>query len=290
MLSVSKNTVKLLRIPFSFYLAPVYLLALSQAPSIEPQGALYSFLILHLLVYPASNGYNSYVDRDTGSIGGLESPPLPTSELFRITLLFDLAAVLLAFLFVHPFFASCVLLYILASRAYSAPGVRLKKYPLGGFFVVVFFQGAFTCYMALAGISGHAPRPNLSLLWLLLACSLQLAAAYPLTQVYQHHADKTAGVQTISMLLGVKGTFIFSLLMFVLCNVSFYFYFNEIDDLKGFFLLQLFLLPLLYFFADWCRKVWRDPRAASFRNTMQMNLVSAMCCGTCFSLLFFLRP
>jgi hypothetical protein len=28
------------------------------------------FVILHLLLYPASNGFNSYHDRDTGPVGG----------------------------------------------------------------------------------------------------------------------------------------------------------------------------------------------------------------------------
>src|SRR5688572_20998916 len=61
MLAISKDTVRLLRIPFSLFLAPVYLLALSQAAHPTPEKALYTFLIIHLLVYPASNGYNSYI-------------------------------------------------------------------------------------------------------------------------------------------------------------------------------------------------------------------------------------
>src|SRR5688572_15422596 len=91
---ISLDTVKLLRIPFSLYLMPVYLLALSQAASIRPAEAIFSFVIIHLLVYPASNGYNSYVDKDEGSIGGLEHPPRPTSELFYTTLVLDMLSIL----------------------------------------------------------------------------------------------------------------------------------------------------------------------------------------------------
>ena len=66
------NTIKLLRIPFSFFLMPLFLFALSQAETILPSKAIVSFFLIHFLIYPASNGYNSYIDRDEESIGGLE--------------------------------------------------------------------------------------------------------------------------------------------------------------------------------------------------------------------------
>ena len=68
----SRNTLKLLRIPFSILLMPIFLLAVSQAEVINIYKTILSFIIIHLLVYPASNGYNSYIDRDEGSIGGIE--------------------------------------------------------------------------------------------------------------------------------------------------------------------------------------------------------------------------
>lgn len=67
------NPIKLLRIPFSFFLMPLFLFAYSLAETVVHYKALFSFLIIHFLVYPASNGYNSFVDRDEESIGGLES-------------------------------------------------------------------------------------------------------------------------------------------------------------------------------------------------------------------------
>ena len=75
---LQKSTIQLLRFPFSFFLLPVYLFALSQVPSPHWGHALLIFFILHLLVYPASNGYNSYMDRDESSIGGIKQPLQPT--------------------------------------------------------------------------------------------------------------------------------------------------------------------------------------------------------------------
>jgi 1,4-dihydroxy-2-naphthoate octaprenyltransferase len=67
------STIKLLRIPFSFFLSPIYFFSLAQVPHIDWANAVLIFFILHFLIYPASNGYNSYMDRDTESIGGLEN-------------------------------------------------------------------------------------------------------------------------------------------------------------------------------------------------------------------------
>src|SRR6187402_2917127 len=97
---LSASTIKLLRIPFSIFLSPLYFFALSQVPDINWVNAALIFFILHFLVYPASNGYNSYMDRDTESIGGLEKPPPPSVELYRVTIALDIAAIVLSF-FVH---------------------------------------------------------------------------------------------------------------------------------------------------------------------------------------------
>src|SRR5882672_10344251 len=105
------STIKLLRISFSFFLSPLYLFALSQVPHINWCNAVLIFFILHFLIYPASNGYNSFMDRDTESIGGLEKPPPPSRELYHLTIVMDLLAIGLSFL-VSPFFAAMMPLYI----------------------------------------------------------------------------------------------------------------------------------------------------------------------------------
>ena len=87
---LQKSTIQLLRFHFSFFLMPVYWFALSQVPAISWPRALLVFLILHLLVYPASNGYNSYMDRDETAIGGLEKPMQPTRQLFYTTVFMDI--------------------------------------------------------------------------------------------------------------------------------------------------------------------------------------------------------
>ena len=286
---MDKNTFRLLRFPFSFFLMPLFLFALSQSPFIVPCRALLSFLIIHLLVYPASNGYNSYIDRDESPIGGLEKPPMPTKKLFYTTLLMDFLAVATSLLFVHLVFAACILLYILASRAYSSRQIRLKKYPLGGFLVVAFFQGAFTFYMAYVGITGNVLPINTASIFLLSGCSFQIAGAYPLTQIYQHEQDYKDGVITLSYKLGYTGTFLFTTAMFFMCTIFYFFHFRLTHQEIDFYIIQLFFFPIVAWFTYWFYLVYKDKQQANFKNTMRMNTLASICMNSCFITLYFIN-
>lgn len=286
---LDKNTIRLLRIPFSFFLMPIFILALSQSNDFKLLDVIITFLIIHLLVYPASNGYNSYIDKDESPIGGLEKPPMPTKALFHLTLVMDVFAISLSFILISKLFSVCILAYILASRAYSSKQIRLKKYPFIGFFVVVVFQGAFTYLMCSIGITNAQLEFTNANVYIMLACSLQIAGAYPLTQIYQHKEDYADGVVTLSYKLGYKGTFMFTALIFGICNLFYFLYFNSVGKVHYFYILQLFFIPILVFFSFWFLKVTKDNSEADFKNTMRMNAIAAICMNSCFIILFILN-
>jgi 1,4-dihydroxy-2-naphthoate octaprenyltransferase len=266
------------------FLLPVYLFALAQLPQVETGNALLVFFILHLLVYPSSNGYNSYMDRDESPIGGLASPLQPTRQLYHASLVMDATALVLSLL-VSRWFALGILLYILASRAYSYRGIRLKRYPYVGFLTVFVFQGA-----AVFWLSYHGCHPERVLEVPLLPCfisSLLIGALYPLTQVYQHREDRLDGVVTISMALGKRGTFIFSMMLFL--SATFFMYRLLFDERAfHFYLFLAVMLPVVLFFLYWMRKVWKDESAADFRNSLTMNLMATLCTTVYFSTLIIL--
>jgi 1,4-dihydroxy-2-naphthoate octaprenyltransferase len=266
---------------------PVFFLAISQCDKWDShlQGrALLVFLVLHLFIYPASNGYNSYMDQDEGSIGGLKHPPKATRQLFYASILFDLCGLGIS-AFLGGEFLLGILLYILVSRAYSWRGIRLKRYPVVGFLSVVLFQGAFTFSNVLVGIEQVTHVQVFSTLFLpALASSLMIAGVYPLTQIYQHDQDIAHGDVTISYILGYRGTFLFSLSMFVLAGILLFFQFSTTQ----FVIFQLFLAPVSAYFLYWMRIVWKDTKKADFEHTMWMNTVAATCMNTCFLTLFFL--
>lgn len=282
---LNKSTITLLRIPFSFFLMPVYFFSLSQVPDINYGKAALVFVILHFIMYPASNGYNSYMDRDEESIGMLEKPPMATKELFYVTLVLDFICIALSF-FVNTIFAACIIANILASRAYSYRGIRLKKYPITGFLTVILFQGAITFFMVYKAASvSHVPVP-----WIgMLVSSLLFGGFYPLTQVYQHEQDYKDGVRTISYLLGIRGTFVFSGIMYILADFLLLVYFNGQQKNYQFWLMQLFFLPIVIYFISWWRKVLADRANASFYYAMRMNMVAATSVNCAFILLYLLN-
>lgn len=278
------STIQLLRFHFSFFLLPVYVFALSQSKQIDAFQAVLVFIILHLLVYPSSNGYNSYMDRDTGPIGGVLSPLQPTKQLFQVTLAMDLLALLLSMMVSIPF-ALGIALYIVASRAYSSRTIRLKKYPVTGYLVVVICQGALIFYLVYTNVQEAYAVPYLPMI----AASLLIGGFYPLTQVYQHAADKADGVSTLSSMLGYKSTFLFTSIIYLLAFVCLYFIFLQQDQLINFFIVMIALSPVLLYFFSWAMKVWKDEEQANFKNTMRMNILASVCINLAFLIILTRR-
>jgi len=158
-----------------------------------------------------------------------------------------------------------------------------------GFLVVVVFQGAFTYFTAMTGIAEGQLQPEVSTFFILVACSLQIAGAYPLTQVYQHRQDLKDGVVTLSYRLGYTGTFLFTASMFLLCNVFYYLYFSAAQRLLNFFVLQLFFLPVIVFFCWWFYQVSVNSEQANFKNAMRMNWVASVSMNFCFIVLYIIN-
>lgn len=283
---LQRSTIQLLRFHFSLFLLPVFLFALSQVPSINIAHTVLIFFILHVLVYPASNGYNSYMDRDETPIGGVKDPLPPTRQLFVLSLIMDVAAVLLS-LFISYWFTFCIIAYIAASRAYSFRGIRLKKHPVAGYLTVIIFQGAVTFFMVYHGSSINktlqVPAAGI------IASGLLIGGFYPLTQIYQHEADKKDGVTTISALLGYRGTFIFTAVVYTLAMSVLAWMFFSNGEQKKFLALATMMIPILVYFFSWAGLVWKDVRYASFANTMRMNILASICTNLAFLALLIWR-
>ena len=226
------------------------------------------------------------MDRDTGSIGGIKNPLQPTKQLFYVSVIMDVTAIALSFL-ITPIFALGILLYILASRAYSNRKIRLKKYPVIGYLTVVIFQGAVSFFLVYHGSeSNHSIHvPVIALI----AAGLLVGGSYPLTQIYQHQDDLKDGVQTISYKLGYKGTFIFAGIVYAVAFCMLGLLFSSNNKWNHFLILQIFMAPVLVYFLIWFRKVLMNSKEANFTNTMRMNLLASACTNAGFITLLILR-
>ena len=279
------DALKLMRIPFSIFLMPVFWFALLVLEDIPIAESIYIFIIIHLLIYPASNGYNSYFDKDEGSIGGLKKPPKVNQYLFTIVVCFDALAVVLAFALSAQFAAMCAI-YILVSKAYSWDKIRLKKYPILSTAVVTTFQGFFIYYTVQVGLGVYSNET--SNLVLAIASSLFLLGSYPLTQVYQHEEDTARGDITLSIKLGIKGTFVFSSIAFLAGTSLLGYSFVQQNNVNDFYLFLALGAPILLYFGYWFKLVLINENQANFEHTMKMNIISSIFLSTAFiSMIFF---
>lgn len=285
---MKKSTLLHLRIPFSFFLCPFFLFALSQSTAFDWAIVGLVFFIIHFLIYPASNGYNSFYDKDEESIGGLKNPPPVSYELLMVSLVMDILALLLALL-VSLNFSILLLIYGLASKAYSHPAIRFKKYPFLGLFIAVIFQGYFTYGMSFLAMNDLPINSIWSYDVLLpgFLCSAILMASYPLTQIYQHKEDSQRGDMTLSRLLGIRGTLLWSAMLFAVGSTGMIYFFYSKYPLETILLFPIFLSPVALYFAWWTYSVLKDEEKANWSSTMRINLLSSLCFASFFLFLLF---
>lgn len=280
---MKKSTLLHLRIPFSFFLLPVFLFAAAVLQNFEWANFLLVFFILHFLLYPASNGYNSYFDKDEQSIGGLKSPPKVSKQLYNTSLALDVLALALGLL-ISIEFSVMLLVYGLVSKAYSHPSIRLKKMPIIGWLAAGVFQGYFTVLMTCLGL-GDLTMSDLMDVRIQLAGALStmlLFGSYPMTQVYQHEEDGRRGDKTISLMLGIRGTFHFTAIFFSISVALYVWFFLTFYDSLTAVLFVASLLPVLAFFLVWYFQVRNDPANADFERTMRLNMLSGLCLNLFF--------
>ncbi len=275
-----------LRVHFSLFLMPVFWFAVSQV-SQPDWGRVWAVgVILHLLLYPASHAFNSYYDKDEGPVGGLAVPPPVSKTLWYVAWLLDVLALLLGTWLGWPFVVY-LLVYGFTSKAYSHDRIRLKKYPVLSWLVVGTCQGGLT-YAATYQAVSQDPisallTPDVGLAALL--STLNILAIYPITQIYQHNDDAKRGDLTLSRLLGVRGTFICTLVIFSISITGFYLY---LEGGIAFFWLVGLLLPTAAYFLSWYVRVWRNVGQANFQSTMWMTALAGLGLNAFFIILTFL--
>jgi 1,4-dihydroxy-2-naphthoate octaprenyltransferase len=285
-----RDTLLHLRLPFSFFLLPVFCFAISQSVHPNFVNTIVVFIVLHFFIYPASNSYNSYMDQDKGSIGGLKNPPPVTVKLYYVSIIFDVTGLLLCLL-INWKMLVLMMAYIGVSKAYSWKKIRLKKYGFAGWLVVMLFQGGYTFLLV-----NMAAENSFNTSWFdsrhfecMVIASLLIGGFYPLTQIYQHEEDSSRGDFTISYKLGIPGTFIFSGLVFLVASTIAFHYFSLFFSLEQFIIFIVCLIPVILYYFYWFAKAMRNKIFADYSNAMRLTFISSSCMIVCFCILYFLN-
>ncbi|MDQ3290355.1 MAG: prenyltransferase, partial [Bacteroidota bacterium] len=118
-----------------------------------------------------------------------------------------------------------------------------------------------------------------------LVSTLFLCGSYPLTQVYQHYEDEKRGDRTLSLYLGIKGTFIFSAISLLIGTSLLIWNYLATGQVKNIYIFLACTSPVLIIFSYWFWQVNKDTGAANFENTMRMNKVSSVSLSLAFILM-----
>jgi 1,4-dihydroxy-2-naphthoate octaprenyltransferase len=149
--------------------------------------------------------------------------------------------------------------------------------PFVSWFVVAFFQGSWTVAMVWVGVLNNIPEFDFTAFWQYpLAALFFLGGSYPVTQIYQHEEDRERGDITISILAGVRGTFIIAGIG-ILSGTSILL--SGLWSRFSLYALVLMLscsLPSILFFSFWANQSFIDPKNADFQSTMRFNVVSSV--------------
>ena len=106
-----------------------------------------------------------------------------------------------------------------------------------------------------------------------------------MTQIYQHEADKRDEVTTLSYILGYKGTFVFTAIIYMIAMSLLYYYFSSTSNESKFFIVATAMSPVLVYFFYWAFQVWKDTGAADYAHTMKMNVIASACTNLAFLIL-----
>lgn len=265
-----RSTLAHLRLPFSVFLLPIFLFGVQATTAADLVKVVAAFFIIHFLLYPASQAFNTWYDRDEGPIGGIASPPPVHVSLIWTAWILD-GATLVASWSLGPVFFGAMVLYTLGSKAYSWKVTRLKKRPIAGWLGVGVVQGALTFVAVVQGVGTPQSWTSPELWMGALTAALFLWGVYPMTQIYQHEEDARHGDLTISRLVGIRGTFVLSAVFLGAAVVLFVVRFVTGPGWPTALLFLGLQVPTLVYFLAWAFQTWKTPSNADFRRTMILN-------------------
>ena len=194
-----------MRLAFSLFLLPVYLVNLCVFVDGLDGSAIAVGVLLHVFLYTGSNAYNSYYDRDEGPIGGLESPPEVVPALLPFSLALQAIAIL-GSAWIDPVVGALVALFAAMSTAYSHPRTRWKGHPFGS--LAVIFGGQGLIVAGIASRLGGVPLAG----WTVTQASVALGAStailgfYLFSHMYQEDEDAARGDRTFTVVHGADAS------------------------------------------------------------------------------------
>jgi 1,4-dihydroxy-2-naphthoate octaprenyltransferase len=272
-----KSTLIHFKLLHSFFLLPVYFFALSISPNFTEKRLLWSFVIIHSLLYPASNGYSGVWDNSKNDVASSKS------ALRYLSLVLIVIGVAIGYFKVSPLFTALLIVYFAGSMAYHHPSVHIRNHKIADWLIGGFFHGTLVFWMCYIGINGFGLVTILNDRILIpgILSGFLLVSMLPLNKKYKQEENKHTipGNQHDN-----KSALIYAIILFISVSICFVFYFQNYFSLETGLRFLLYISPIVLYILVWFLLSIKNPKVINHRYSLWLKILAAT-----FLNIFFIR-
>ncbi len=269
---------------FSFIYLPLFLFVISQTHDLNWLHTGLFFVILQVLIHPA----NQLQTANANMIFSDNKSDISKQgkKLISTSMSMNSVAVVLSMLIISLEVGVGVLVYLLLSKLHNNNPIRLRKYAIISILLTMSMQGVLLFVLTQYATGKLMLITNV---FAIQACAFFVGFVYPLTQIHTHTDDLKRGDLTISIRLGLKGTFALSLVMFLIAISFMGLHFYNTRNVFHFYLFLFFLSPVAAYFFWWRKNTRLEPLVANYRFTQLFVMINTICMSLFSLLLIYLN-
>ena len=266
------NHLQQTKLLISLVYLPVFLFAVSQTHDINWIHTAFFFVVMFVLVQPSIQMQITYANMQLSKCDIAETQH--AKKLFKTSTAMDGLAVVLSAIILSLEVGAGVLTYLLLSKLHNSNPIRLKKYAIISWLLTMTLQGVL-----LFALTQYATAKIMLItnVFALQACAFFIGFVYPLTQMYTQTEDANRGDLTMSLRLGIKGTFTLGLVLFFVAVSFMGIHFYNTKHLFHFYLFLLFLSPVAAYFFWWRKNTKLQPLVANYTFTRLFVIINTVC-------------
>ncbi len=110
-----------------------------------------------------------------------------------------------------------------------------------------------------------------------------------MTQIYQHAEDAGRGDYTLSRMLGINGTFVFTAGIFLVASLGIIILFYKEGSLGNILIYLVALVPVNVYFIKWYLDFRKGKLVITYERTMMLNAMSSLLLSGAFIMMIGLR-
>lgn len=268
----------------SFIYLPLFLFAISQTHDLNWLHTGFFFVILQVLMHPSNqlqiaNANMEISDNKTDITH-------QAKKLITTSISMNSLAVVLSILIFSLEVGVGVLGYLLLYKLHNNNPIRLRKYAIISMLLTMSMHGILLFVLTQYATGKLMLITNV---FAIQACAFFIGFVYPLTQMHTHTDDLKRGDHTISIRLGLKGTFALSLVMFLLAISFMGLHFYNTRNVFHFYLFLFFLSPVAAYFFWWRKNTRLEPLIANYRFTRLFVIITTICMSLYSLVLIYLN-